>query len=84
MEFFMSTAAQPAKRSPSTRKAPARPAAQSVAPEPSPEPAPKPAPKPSDPRIGENIDDPRVKFVTFADGTEYRCDNGVIVERVRR
>lgn len=72
----MSTAAQPAKRSTSTRKAPARPAAQSEAPEP------KEDPKPTDPRIGEDIDDPRVKFVSFEDGTEYRCDNGVIVERV--
>ncbi len=45
--------------------------------------APKPEPKkPADGRIGEDVGDDRIHFVSFSDGSEYRCENGVIVERV--
>lgn len=36
---------------------------------------------PSDPRIGDSVDDDAL-FVAFDDGSEYRCEGGVIVERV--
>lgn len=37
---------------------------------------------PADPRIGEAVD-PAALSISFPDGTEYRCENGTIVERVR-
>jgi hypothetical protein len=35
-----------------------------------------------DHRIGLELDDPLVKFVSYPDGCEYRVENGVIVGRV--
>lgn len=37
--------------------------------------------RPSDDRIGEEVD-PAVEFLSFEDGREYRCADGVITERV--
>lgn len=37
--------------------------------------------KSTDPRIGEEVD-ATTKFITFADGAEYRAENGRLVERV--
>lgn len=43
----------------------------------------KPAPKdPSGERIGQEVDDDRYSSVVFPDGSQYRIENGVIVERV--
>jgi hypothetical protein len=42
-----------------------------------------PEPAAADPRIGESVGDERVKGISFPDGTQYRCEKGVIVERVR-
>lgn len=35
-----------------------------------------------DPRIGEKVADDRWRNVSFADGSEYRVEGGVIVEKV--
>jgi hypothetical protein len=66
---------QPLKRTPRPRKAPA----------PQAEHHPKhaaPEPEPNDARIGQEVD-PAAEFVSFSDGTEYRCEGGEITERVR-
>lgn len=39
--------------------------------------------QPPDKRIGQPVGDERVSAVTFPDGSEYRCVDGVIVERLR-
>jgi hypothetical protein len=35
---------------------------------------------PADPRIGQSVEE-GVKWISFADGAEYRCADGVITER---
>lgn len=42
---------------------------------------PEPAAVPVDPRIGQSCD-PSWSSVGYSDGSTYRCENGVIVERV--
>jgi hypothetical protein len=37
---------------------------------------------PADERIGQKVADDRWTSIGFPDGREYRCENGVIVERV--
>lgn len=44
------------------------------------DPEPKRPSDPADPRIGESVED-GVKWISFADGSEYRCADGVITER---
>lgn len=61
-----------------TRRGPGRPRKTQEA-------APKKAEPPSDPddpRIGETVADDRWHHVTFSDGSEYRVEDGVIVEKV--
>ena len=64
------------------KRGPGRP--RKVQPEPAPKPESKPAPKsdPDDPRIGETVADDRWRHISFSDGSEYRVENGVIVERL--
>ncbi len=37
---------------------------------------------PPDPRIGQHVDDARWTSIGFDDGSQYRCESGIIVERV--
>jgi len=45
-------------------------------------PTPQVKPDPDDPRIGQSCDS-GWSSVGYGDGATYRCENGVIVERVR-
>lgn len=74
------------RKNPLPAEAPAADAIDTPA-EPAPQPAAatkaKPAPSdPSDERIGQEADDPRCTSVVFPDGTQYRVEDGVIVERM--
>lgn len=70
----------PAKRGPGRPRkvVPDAPAAETKIDEP---PKETPVETPSDDRIGEEVD-PAVEFLSFPDGREYRCADGVITERV--
>lgn len=37
---------------------------------------------PDDPRIGQSVEDENTLGISFADGSEYWCKDGVITERV--
>ncbi len=65
----------PVDKIPVTRS-PVRPLPVAIEPE---EPARKS--DPNDPRIGESVEE-GVRWVSFPDGHEYRCQDGQIAERV--
>lgn len=37
---------------------------------------------PTDDRIGEHVDDPRWRSISYPDGRQYRVENGIVVELV--
>lgn len=42
----------------------------------------EPKADPDDPRIGQAVEDENILGISFADGSEYWCKDGVITERV--
>lgn len=75
---------QPPKRGPGRpRKVPvAKPLAVDNSPAPADEWKTSPPAPPADERIGQKVADDRWSSISFPDGREYHCENGVIVERV--
>lgn len=75
--------AQPAKRRPGRpRKSPDPEVVEDAVPELEETPVVQPS-DPDDGRIGQKVDDPNWTAVVFMDDTQYRVEDGVIVERVR-
>lgn len=68
---------------PPVRRGPGRPRKVQETETTNPDPKPEIKPDPDDLHIGEKVADDRWHHIAFGDGSEYRVEDGVIVERVR-